>query len=270
MSDSPHPQPLPAVREVEVRRAGRASRSTVPSGSGAASRSLLAGGTEGNERLTVQTGAVLFVALAVLGVTIIRIGQLTWLHLFLGLALIGPVVLKLASTGYRFLRYYTGDHPYRLKGAPPWPLRLMGPVLVLSTLGIFVTGIVLLALGPGARQPWMLLHKVSFFIWLAVASLHVLGHLPEIRRGLLQGRKVRGEVLAIAGEDAPRSTPASRGALAGRVWVAGYTLAAPRPGRSGRAVSLGLALAGGLILAAVLIPDFAPWVGDHRRFASGH
>jgi hypothetical protein len=267
MADPPHPQPPPVVREAQVRRSPRAPRSTVPSGSGAASRSLLAGGTDGNERLTVQTGAVLFVALAVLGVTIIRIGQLTWLHLFLGLALIGPVVLKLSSTGYRFLRYYTGDRPYRLKGAPPWPLRLMGPVLVLSTLGIFVTGIVLLALGPGARQPWMLLHKVSFFIWLAVTALHVLGHLPEIRRGLIQGRKVRGEVLAMAGEDAPRS--ATRGTLAGRVWVAGYTLAAPRPGRSGRAVSLGLALAGGLILAALLIPDFAPWVGDHHRFVPG-
>jgi hypothetical protein len=262
MADSPQPQSPPAVREPEVRRASRAPRSTVPSGSGAASRSLLAGGTEGNERLTVQTGAVLFVALAVLGVTIIRIGQLTWLHLFLGLALIGPVVLKLASTGYRFMRYYTGDRPYRLKGAPPWPLRLMAPVLVLSTLGIFVTGIALLVLGPGGRQPWMLLHKVSFFIWLAVTSLHVLGHLPEIRRGLIQGRKVRREVLAMTGENPSRATPVTRGTLAGRVWVAGYTLAAPRPGRSGRAVALGLALAGGLILTA--------WVGDHRGFPGQH
>jgi hypothetical protein len=268
MADSPQPQSPPVLREAEVRRAGRTPHSTVPSGSGAEPHSLLAGGPEGNERLTVQTGAVLFVALAVLGVTIIRIGQLTWLHLFLGLALIGPVVLKLASTGYRFMRYYTGDRPYRLKGAPPWPLRLMGPVLVLSTLGIFVTGIALLALGPGGRQPWMLLHKVSFFTWLAVTALHVLGHLPEIRRGLIQGRQVRGEVLAMAG--GPQPTPATRGNLAGRVWVAGYTLAAPRPGGSGRAVALGLALAGGLILATVLIPDFAPWVGDHRGFLGDH
>jgi hypothetical protein len=270
MADFPQHQSPSAVREPEVRRASRAQRSTVPSGSGAPSRSLLAGGTEGNERLTVQTGAVLFVALAVLGVTIIRIGQLTWLHLFLGLALIGPVLLKLSSTGYRFMRYYTGERTYRLKGAPPWPLRLMGPVLVFSTLGIFVTGIALLALGPGGRQPWMLLHKVSFFVWLAVTALHVLGHLPEIRRGLVQGRKVRGQVLATAGGDAPRPTPATRGTLAGRVWVAGYTLAAPRPGRSGRAAALGLTLAGGLILAAVLIPDFAPWVGDHRGFPGQH
>ena len=215
-------------------------------------------------------GVVLFVLLAVLGVTIVRIGQLTWLHLFLGLALIGPIVLKLASTGYRFMRYYTGDRAYRLKGAPPWPLRLMGPVLVLSTLGIFATGIALLALGPGGRQPWMFLHKVSFFIWLAFASLHVLGHLPEIGRGLVRGPRVRREVMAMAAKEPSPSTGSPRAVLAGRMWVAGYTLAAPRPGRSGRAVSLGLALAAGLILAAMLIPDFAPWVHDYRHFLPDH
>ena len=61
----------------------------------------------------MQAGALLFVLLAVLGVTILRIGQLMWLHLFLGLLLIGPLALKLASTGYRFARYYTGQPSYR-------------------------------------------------------------------------------------------------------------------------------------------------------------
>ncbi len=62
----------------------------------------LGGGPDGNEQLTAATGVVLIVLLAALGVTILRIGQLTWLHFFLGLLLIGPVMLKLASTGYRF------------------------------------------------------------------------------------------------------------------------------------------------------------------------
>jgi hypothetical protein len=38
-------------------------------------RALLAGGTEGNERLTVLTGLLLTVLLAALGITIVRIGQ---------------------------------------------------------------------------------------------------------------------------------------------------------------------------------------------------
>jgi len=62
---------------------------------------LLGGGVDGNEWLTTATGVVL---LAVLGVTIVRIGQLIWLHLFLGLLLLGPVALKLGSAGYRFIR----------------------------------------------------------------------------------------------------------------------------------------------------------------------
>jgi hypothetical protein len=63
---------------------------------------ITGGGTDGNELLTSMTGAVLIVLLAVLGVTIVRIGQLIWLHLFVGLVLLGPVAAKLASTGYRF------------------------------------------------------------------------------------------------------------------------------------------------------------------------
>src|ERR1700737_2831710 len=82
----------------------------------AAMRSLTAGGTDGNEQLTAATGVLLIALLAVLGVTIVLIGQLIAVHLFLGLLLIGPVLLKMASTGYRFVRYYTQNPPYREKG----------------------------------------------------------------------------------------------------------------------------------------------------------
>ena len=76
-------------------------------------RDLIAGGTEGNERLTVLCGLLLLVLFAGLGLTILRIGSLLWLHMFLGCVLITPVVLKLASVGYRFTRYYTGAPPTR-------------------------------------------------------------------------------------------------------------------------------------------------------------
>src|ERR1700686_701871 len=88
-------------------------RSTaLPSDASRAGR-ITGGGTTGNERLTAVTGAVLLALLAVLGVTIIQIKQLLWLHLFLGMLLIGPLALKLGSTGYRFARYYTGSPTYR-------------------------------------------------------------------------------------------------------------------------------------------------------------
>ena len=219
------------------------------------SSSPVADATDGNERLTVQAGAVLFVLLAVLGVTIVRIGQLTWLHLFLGLLLIGPLCLKLASTGYRFARYYTGAPAYRRKGPPPAALRVMAPLLVVDTLAIFVSGVALLLAGPSSRDTLMPIHKVSFIVWLALVSLHVLGHLPELAGGLIAPRARRREVFAAAGVD-----PAGRPPAAPKPGIGDWTLAPRLPGSSGRALALGVSLLGGLVLALVLIPDFAPWV----------
>lgn len=205
---------------------------------------LTAGGTDGNERLTVLTGLLLIVLLAVLGVTIVWIGQLLWLHLFLGLLLIGPVVLKLLSTGYRFVRYYTASIAYRRKGPPPRVLRLLGPLVVLSTLAVFATGIGLLLLGPGSRQPMLLLHKASFIAWIALVAVHVLGHLPEIRRYL-------------SGAAASRRAAISARARSSRGRRPGAT--AGVGGAGGRSVSVALALLSGVALALALIPQFAAW-----------
>src|ERR1700730_12418682 len=102
---------------------------------------LTGGGPRGNERLTGATGAVLIGLLALIGVTIISIRPLIWVHLFLGILLIGPVVLKIGTTGYRFVRYYTRDPSYRRKGPPPPMLRLViAPVVVASTVVAFATG----------------------------------------------------------------------------------------------------------------------------------
>lgn len=81
---------------------------------------LAGGGTTGNERLTTVVGATLFVLLAVIGLTILRIHSLLSVHLFVGMLLVPPVLLKLSSTGYRFVRYYTGNASYREKGHRSW------------------------------------------------------------------------------------------------------------------------------------------------------
>src|SRR6266536_6655620 len=59
------------------------------------------GGTEGNEILTSAAAVVLTGLLAAEGVTIVRMGGLVSAHMFIGLVLIRPVLLKLESTGYR-------------------------------------------------------------------------------------------------------------------------------------------------------------------------
>jgi hypothetical protein len=154
------------------------------------------GGTEGNERLTAMTGAVLLILLAVEGYTILRIGRLLTLHVFLGMLLLGPVTLKAASVIYRFARYYTGSGPYRRKGPPAPLLRLIGPVIVLLTACVFGSGIMLAVTGPGYGGPsgWLLVHRLSFIAWLCVMTIHVLTYVWRLPR--LLAAEARGVSVA--------------------------------------------------------------------------
>jgi hypothetical protein len=141
------------------------------------------GGTEGNEILTSATAVVLILLLIAEGVTIVLIGDLLSAHMFIGMALIGPVLLKLGSTGYRFARYYTGARVYREKGPPRLLLRVLAPLLVITTLTIFATGVVLLLSGRRSDLVFNL-HKLSFIVWGAFFAVHFLAHLPQTARSL--------------------------------------------------------------------------------------
>jgi hypothetical protein len=163
------------------------------------------GGVAGNARLTGAVAVALLILLAAEGATIPFIGQLLGPHIFIGMLLIGPVALKLASTGYRFARYYAGSPPYVRKGPPPMVLRLLAPGVVLTTLVLFGTGVALLFTGPPSNT-LIEVHKISFIVWVALMSLHVLGHLlelpslalPDWRRGSPEARLAGAGSRAIA------------------------------------------------------------------------
>jgi hypothetical protein len=174
------------------------------------------GGSEGNRRLTGATAAVLLVLLAAEGVTLLAIRPLVSAHVFIGMLLLPPVALKLGTTGYRFARYYTGSREYRADGPPHPLLRLLGPVVVLSTVALFASGVALIVLGPQGGAV-LGLHKASFVVWFGSMAAHVLAHalriprlasadwrrreiLPgsSLRRWLLAGSLVAGLILAIA------------------------------------------------------------------------
>ena len=106
------------------------------------------GGPEGNARLTGMTAAMLLVLLAIEGVTILFLRPLLSVHIFVGMLLIPPVALKLGSTGWRFMRYYAGDRAYRASGPPQLLMRMLAPLVVVATAGLFVTGVALIVLGP--------------------------------------------------------------------------------------------------------------------------
>ncbi len=136
-------------------------------------------GVAGNARLTSSTAAVLFVLLAIEGVTILSLDSLLPPHIFIGVVLIPPVLLKVASTGYRLVRYYRGSPPYVRKGPPPLLLRALGPLVVGSTGVLLATGVALLVVGPGDGLV-SLLHKASFIVFFAVTAVHVLAHVRRV------------------------------------------------------------------------------------------
>ena len=84
--------------------------------------------------------------------------------MFIGLLLVPPVLLKLASTGYRFVRYYSGAPPTARRGRHDrccacslrcwWPAR---DHLHQRDLA--------LAARPPARSRSSPLHKVAFIVW---------------------------------------------------------------------------------------------------------
>lgn len=133
------------------------------------------GGAAGNARLTGWTGLVLLVLLAAEGVTVPFVRPLLTAHVFIGVLLIPPVALKLGSTGYRFARYYTG-HPDYVAAGPPVPvLRVIGPVVVVTSVLLLASGVALIV--AGSRHGALLaIHKLSFILWFVVMTIHVLGH----------------------------------------------------------------------------------------------
>lgn len=215
---------------------------------------LTAGGTTGNERLTTATGIILLALLAVIGLTVLRLHTtLLWMHLFVGMLLIGPIALKMASTGYRFVRYYTADLRYRRKGPPPAPLRMIAPIVMLSTVVVLVSGVLLLLIGPSSRDALLPVHKISFIVWVIFTSLHVLGHLPEVASAIGLGAETASKIDVLAALHVTESADLS-------AWETPGAAVGARAGRAGRGLSLAGALAGGVVLAVVLIPQFGPWL----------
>lgn len=142
-------------------------------------------GPDGNEHLTAITGAVLLVGFAVEGATIVAIHRFLWLHFAVGFLLIGPVLLKICSTLYRFARYYTGSPAYVRKGPPAPVLRVLGPLVIVASAAVIGTGVALAVVGPG-RANWLFLHKASFVLWFGVMTVHVLAYAPRLPRLLLR------------------------------------------------------------------------------------
>ena len=165
-------------------------------------KQLFKGGSAGNAQLTAVVAAILLLLLAIEGATLLQLRSLLTVHSFVGILLIPIIGLKLASTGWRTLRYYTRAPEYVEAGPPHIALRvLVAPLIVLSTIVLFGTGVLLLARDQ-TQGLTVGLHKASFIVWVGATSVHVLAHalrLPGALRERIPGLAAR---LAVVGATA--------------------------------------------------------------------
>jgi hypothetical protein len=168
---------------------------------------------DGNERLTADVGVVLIVLTVVeLATVLFGLQQFLSLHVFVGFVLIPPVLMKLASTGWRFTRYYMRSEAYRLRGAPQLIMRLLAPMLVAATVVLFASGVAMGITHGRSLHLARQLHGPASVVWMILVGVHVLVYL---RRALVGAK-----------EDLdPSSRAAVRGARARTLLVVAAILA---------------------------------------------
>jgi hypothetical protein len=189
---------------------------------------------DGNAHLTAAVGLVLLVLTVVeLATIVFGLHRFLSLHVFVGLVLIPPVLLKMGSTGWRFVRYYTGSRPYRSKGAPQLPMRLLAPLLIAATIVLFASGVAMGVLHGHSLVIARRLHGPSSVIWMLLLGVHVLVYL---KRALISG-----------GRDVTAASRASVRGARTRTYV------------------LSLAVVAGVVVGAATLPAQHRWLHLPRR-----
>jgi uncharacterized membrane protein YtjA (UPF0391 family) len=104
------------------------------------------------------------------------------LHVAIGLILVPPVLVKLATTTWRMVNYYIGAATYTHRGPPPTLARILGPILSLAIVLVLISGIALI-LGPSSiHHSALQVHKVTFYLALLLIVVHLAMHLTKAVR----------------------------------------------------------------------------------------
>ncbi|MGN6331198.1 MAG: hypothetical protein ACTHOD_06025 [Motilibacteraceae bacterium] len=223
------------------------------------------GGPAGNAMLTAWVGLLLLVLVIAELVTLLDVtGLISW-HVGIGIVLVGLALLKTATTSWRILRYYIGTPTYVTAGPPPTLLRLLGPLVIVSTLGVLGSGIVLVAVGPErSRSPFLsvlgqqanlvTVHQGFFILFAVFAGVHLLARFVP--------------ALALAG--GPRAS-SRLGHSDQRGSTRGSTCSST-PGAVARWAVLGLVLVASVLAAVLVIPAAQgwndPWAGHGWEHSS--
>jgi hypothetical protein len=111
-------------------------------------------------------------------------------HVFVGLLLVLPVLLKIAATGWRFARYYRGDAGYVRRGPPRLPLRVVAPLLVITSLSVLGTGIALV-FTHSRSNVLLTLHKASFIAWAPAFGVHFIAYALRVPRLVVSASRLQ-------------------------------------------------------------------------------
>jgi hypothetical protein len=195
----------------------------------------------GNERLTAAVGLLLLAPVFVeIATVLLGVHTFMSIHVFVGLALIPAVVLKLVSIGWRFTRYYTRSRAYVDQGPPQTAMRLLAPLFVVATIVLFGSGVAMGFLHGHALEIVRRLHGPASVIWLALLGLHVVVYF---------GRALRSAARDVQAVDRARVR-----------------------GRTARTYAVAAAVVCGLVLGAALVPAQHRWVDlrhDHHDQREG-
>ncbi len=137
-----------------------------------------------NERLTVWAGAIIFLIVIVELVVTANLNQFLSLHIFVGVLLTGPIVVKMSSVGYRFFGYYTKNPDFVEKGPPIFWLRLSAPFLVILTVLVFISGFGLVVVGPAHAGLFKVIHAGSVILWLPLLAIHIWGNFNKVKQSV--------------------------------------------------------------------------------------
>ncbi len=189
---------------------------------------------DGNARLTAAVGVLLLLPIAVeLATIVLGVHTFMSLHVFIGVALIPPILLKLGSTGWRFVRYYTRGPDYVEHGPPQLAMRLLAPLFVVATVVLFTSGVMMGVLHGQALDIARRLHGPSAAIWAILLGVHVLVYLRR--------------AVTTSSSDLHRAT---RGRVQGAGW---------------RAYALATALVCGFVIAVASVPAQHHWIDIPRH-----
>ncbi|MCM2535323.1 hypothetical protein NDK43_26980 [Neobacillus pocheonensis] len=155
---------------------------------------------ERNKRMTAIAGTVLFVLIIVELVITAKLHELISEHIFVGILLSGPLVVKIFSTGYRFFLYYTKSPDFVRAGPPNTLLRLLAPFLVLITILVFISGFGLVLGGHAKKGLFLKIHAVSITLWLPLLAVHIYAYIRKVP-GLIANDWTRKSKFRVPGRE---------------------------------------------------------------------